>query len=174
MLTPLKESYDQPIEYTQKQRHYFANKGPSSQSYGFSSSHVWMWTGTTQRDGTGREEGGGFRMGNMCIPVENSCWYMQNQYNIVKLKNKVKSKKRKKNLKKIIIIIKEKEKYLILLIFFSLTLETLPNVGQRGRIRWRPRWKAIGHATFNCHVTMEMEGLETMIIQKVNLIEFND
>ena len=26
-----------------KQRHYFANKGPSSQSYGFSSSHVWMW-----------------------------------------------------------------------------------------------------------------------------------
>ena len=29
--------------------------------------------GTTQRDGTGREEGGGFRMGNMCIPVEDSC-----------------------------------------------------------------------------------------------------
>ena len=27
----------------QKQRHYFANKGPSSQGYGFSSSHVWMW-----------------------------------------------------------------------------------------------------------------------------------
>ena len=26
-----------------KSRHYFANKGPSSQSYGFSSSHVWMW-----------------------------------------------------------------------------------------------------------------------------------
>ena len=37
--TPWKESYDQPIK---KQRHYFANKGPSSQSYGFSSSHVWM------------------------------------------------------------------------------------------------------------------------------------
>ena len=43
MLTPLKESYDQPREHIQKQRQYFANKGPSSQGYGFSSSHVWMW-----------------------------------------------------------------------------------------------------------------------------------
>ena len=35
---------------------------------------AWGWcTGTTQRDGTGREEGGRFRMGNMCIPVEDSC-----------------------------------------------------------------------------------------------------
>ena len=43
MLTPWKESYDQPIQkHIQKQRHYFANKGPSSQGYGFSSSHVWM------------------------------------------------------------------------------------------------------------------------------------
>ena len=42
-LTPWKESYDQPREHIQKQRHYFANKGLSSQSYGFSSSHVWMW-----------------------------------------------------------------------------------------------------------------------------------
>ena len=33
---------DQPIQHIKKQRHYFANKGPSSQSYGFSSSHVWM------------------------------------------------------------------------------------------------------------------------------------
>ena len=41
--TPWKESYDQPRHYIKKQRHYFANKGPSSQSYGFSSSHVWMW-----------------------------------------------------------------------------------------------------------------------------------
>ena len=40
MLASWKKSYDQPIK---KQRHYFANKGPSSQSYGFSSSHVWMW-----------------------------------------------------------------------------------------------------------------------------------
>ena len=41
-LTPWKESYDQPREHIQKQRHYFANKGPSSQGYGFSSGHVWM------------------------------------------------------------------------------------------------------------------------------------
>ena len=39
----LKESYDQPQQHIKKQRHYFVNKGPSSQSYGFSSSHVWMW-----------------------------------------------------------------------------------------------------------------------------------
>ena len=39
----LEGSYDQPREYIQKQRHYFANKGLSSQGYGFSSSHVWMW-----------------------------------------------------------------------------------------------------------------------------------
>ena len=37
-----KKSYDQPRQHIKKQRHYFANKGPSSQSYGFSSSHVWM------------------------------------------------------------------------------------------------------------------------------------
>ena len=41
-LTPWKESYDQPRQHIQKQRHYLANKGPSSQGYGFSSSHVWM------------------------------------------------------------------------------------------------------------------------------------
>ena len=34
--------FDQPRQHTKKQRHYFANKGPSSPSYGFSSSHVWM------------------------------------------------------------------------------------------------------------------------------------
>ena len=43
MLTPWKESYDQPRQLIKKQRHYFANKGLSSQGYGFSSSHVWMW-----------------------------------------------------------------------------------------------------------------------------------
>ena len=43
MLAPWKESYDQPRQHIKKQRHYFANKGPSSQSYSFSSSHVWMW-----------------------------------------------------------------------------------------------------------------------------------
>ena len=41
-LTPWKESYDQPREHTEKQRHYFANKDPSGQGYGFSSGHVWM------------------------------------------------------------------------------------------------------------------------------------
>ena len=43
MLTPWKESYDQPRQHIKKQRHYFVNKGLSSQDYGFSSSHVWMW-----------------------------------------------------------------------------------------------------------------------------------
>ena len=43
MLTPWKESYEQPRWHIQKQRHYFANRGPSSQGYGFPSSHVWMW-----------------------------------------------------------------------------------------------------------------------------------
>ena len=38
----LEESYDQPTQHIKKQRHYFANKGQSSLSYGFSSSHVWM------------------------------------------------------------------------------------------------------------------------------------
>ena len=52
----------------------------------------------TQRDGMGREEGEGFRMGNTCIPVADSFWYMANQYNIVKLKNKIKKYlKNKKN-----------------------------------------------------------------------------
>ena len=41
-LTPWKESYDQPRQYIKKQRQYFANKGLSSQGYGFSSGHVWM------------------------------------------------------------------------------------------------------------------------------------
>ena len=42
-LAPWKKSYDQPRQHIKKQRHYFADKGPSSQTYGFSSSHVWMW-----------------------------------------------------------------------------------------------------------------------------------
>ena len=43
MLAPWKKSSEQPTQHIKKQRHYFANKGPSSQGYGFSSSHVWMW-----------------------------------------------------------------------------------------------------------------------------------
>ena len=38
-----KKSYDQPRQHVKKQRDYFANTGPTSQSYGSSSSHVWMW-----------------------------------------------------------------------------------------------------------------------------------
>ena len=38
----LEKSYDQPRQHIKKQRHYFANKDLYSQSYGFSSSHVWM------------------------------------------------------------------------------------------------------------------------------------
>ena len=41
-LAPWKKSYDQPTQHIKKQRHYFANKGPSSQRCGFSSSHVWI------------------------------------------------------------------------------------------------------------------------------------
>ena len=43
VLAPWKKSYDQPRQHIKKQRHYFASKCPSSQRYGFSSSHVWMW-----------------------------------------------------------------------------------------------------------------------------------
>ena len=46
MLAPWKKSYDQPSQRIKKQRHFFANKSSSNQSYGFSSSHVWCesWT----------------------------------------------------------------------------------------------------------------------------------
>ena len=40
---PWKKSYDQPRQHIKKQRHYFADKSLSNQSYGFSSSHVWIW-----------------------------------------------------------------------------------------------------------------------------------
>ena len=43
MLTPWKESYDQPRQHIKKQWHYFASKALSGQGYGFSSGHVWMW-----------------------------------------------------------------------------------------------------------------------------------
>ena len=48
---------------------------------------AWGWcTGMTQRDDTGREEGGWFRMGNMCIPVVDSCWYMAKPIQYCKVK----------------------------------------------------------------------------------------
>ena len=40
-----RKSYNKPTQHVKKQTHYFAAKGPSNQSYGFSSSHVWMWVG---------------------------------------------------------------------------------------------------------------------------------
>ena len=43
MLTPWKKSYDQPRQHIEKQKRYFATKDPSSQSYGFLGSYVWMW-----------------------------------------------------------------------------------------------------------------------------------
>ena len=42
-LTSCRKSYDQPRQHIKRQRCYFINRGPSSQSYGFSSSHLWMW-----------------------------------------------------------------------------------------------------------------------------------
>ena len=48
-LTPWEESYDQSRQHIKKQRRYFANKGPSSQGYGFCSSHVWMWSWTIKK-----------------------------------------------------------------------------------------------------------------------------
>ena len=42
MLAPWKKNCDKPRENTEKQRHYFANKDPCSQSYGFCTSHIWM------------------------------------------------------------------------------------------------------------------------------------
>ena len=43
ILIPWRECYDQPRQHVKKQRYYFVSKGPSSQGYGFSSGHVWVW-----------------------------------------------------------------------------------------------------------------------------------
>ena len=43
MLAPWKKSHDKPRQLIEKQRYHFADRSPSSQSYGLSSSHVWMW-----------------------------------------------------------------------------------------------------------------------------------
>jgi len=56
---------------------------------------AWGWcTGTTQRDGMGREEGGEFRMGNTCIPVADSFRYLAKLIQFVQFKNKIKLKKK--------------------------------------------------------------------------------
>ena len=57
---------------------------------------AWGWcTGMTQRDGMGREEGGGFSMGNTCIPVADSFRYLAKLIQFVKFKNKIKLKKKR-------------------------------------------------------------------------------
>ena len=65
MLAPWKKSYDQPRQHIKKQRYYFGDKGPSSQSYGFSSSQVWMWE-------LGYKES--WALKNWCFGVELWCW----------------------------------------------------------------------------------------------------
>ena len=56
----------------------------------------WDWcTGMTQRDGMGREEGGGFRIGNTCTPMVDSCWCMAKPIQYCKLKLKKKRKEKK-------------------------------------------------------------------------------
>ena len=57
---PWKKCYDQPRQRIKKQRHYFANKGPYSQSHGFSSCHVWMWE---------FEQKGGWALKNCCLDM---------------------------------------------------------------------------------------------------------
>ena len=49
MLAPWKESCDHPRQHIKNQRHHFANKSPSCQGYGFSSSLVWMWEWTVKK-----------------------------------------------------------------------------------------------------------------------------
>ena len=60
MLPPWKESYDKPWQCFKKQKHHFVNKGRSSQSYGFSSSHVWMWE---------LDHKEGWELKNWCFPT---------------------------------------------------------------------------------------------------------
>ena len=50
MPVPWKKSNGKPQQHIKKQRHYFTNKGPSSESYGFSTSHVWMWELDNKKD----------------------------------------------------------------------------------------------------------------------------
>ena len=74
---------------------YFPNCTMKEIRWGTSSLKIdddaWGWcTAMTQRDGMGREEGGGFRMGNTCILWWIHFYIWQNQYNNVKLKNKIK------------------------------------------------------------------------------------
>ena len=69
MLPPWKKSYDKPRQHIKrKQRHYFDKKGPSSQGYGFSSSHVWIWE-SNHKD---HKEGCSVQLS--CSVVSDSLW----------------------------------------------------------------------------------------------------
>ena len=59
-LAPWKESYDKPQQHVKKPRHHFADKGPYSQSYDFSSSHEWMWELNHKEDWAPK---------NWCFPI---------------------------------------------------------------------------------------------------------
>ena len=60
---------------------------------------AWGWcTGTTQKEGMGREEGGGFRIGNTGIPVVDSFRYLAKLIQYCKVINKIKFEKKKKEL----------------------------------------------------------------------------
>ena len=73
ILAPWKKSYDQPRQHIKKQRHYFADKGPSSQSYGFSSNYVDV------RDGPWRKfSAEEFKLLN-CVIVEDSWEFLGQQ-----------------------------------------------------------------------------------------------
>ena len=69
--------------------HYFAslwNECNCAVFWTFFGTDLLWCTGTTQRDGMGREEGGGFRMGNTCIPVADSFWYLVKLIQLYKFK----------------------------------------------------------------------------------------
>ena len=68
MLIPWKKSNDKPRQHIKKQRHQFADRGPSSQNSGFSSSHVWMWE-LDHKEGLSAEK----LMLSNCGAGEDSC-----------------------------------------------------------------------------------------------------
>ena len=93
---------------------------------------AWGWcTEMTQRDGMGREEGEGFRMGNTCIPVVDSCWCMAKPIQYCKVINlqlkyiNLYIKKRKKYLVQQIIITNHRFKYFFFFFYFILLYNTV-------------------------------------------------
>ena len=126
MLALWKKSYDKPRRCIKKQRHYFANKGPSSQSYDFSSSHVWMWELDSKK---------GWVLENWCFQT-------------VMLKNPLESKviipaSLKENQPWILIGKTDTEDEAPLLHQVFTSLENTLMLGKiegRRRVRWRMRW----------------------------------